>query len=383
MKNIIVLKRYLILIMGMLISLSAMTYAQSTITDVKGPGGYAITGFDREGARTVGGYLDTEFIATEGSDTTFRAHRFVLEASSQVSDKILVNSEVEFEYGGNSGSDGGGSNKGVIKIEQAWVDYQINDVITQRTGIIVIPFGRLNVLHDSDVRDATQRPLYAKYIVPSTWMDTGAGIHGETSIAEIDINYAGYVINGLSGDITDDNGIRNARPNYKTDNNGDKAIVGRIGVSPLLGLELGGSIYNGKYSDNAANGLLMVGGDAYYKVGRYEAIAEAAIVNIDDNGVAPQRMRGGYLELRAHVMQEFLRSAIPSLRSPVITLFGRVGYVDTDRANKHVTNRLMVGFNFRPTESVAYKFEYQVEDYDQVGNDSSIEAFYASVAVGF
>ncbi|RAP26624.1 hypothetical protein DID74_01765 [Candidatus Marinamargulisbacteria bacterium SCGC AG-333-B06] len=377
MKNVTVFRKYIIFLIGLLMSSAALSYAQSDITSPKGSGGYSITGFDREGARTVGGYFDTEFIAEENKNTTFRAHRFVLEASSQVSDKVLVSSEIEFEYGANTANDG------VIKIEQAWVDYQINELITQRTGIIVVPFGRVNVLHDSDVRDATQRPLYAKYIVPSTWMDTGAGIHGNASFGDIDINYQAYVINGLNEGIASANGVRNARPSYKTDNNGDKAIVGRVGVSPLLGLELGGSIYNGKYSNSGTDGLLMVGGDAFYKMGRYEAIAEAAIVNIDEKGSIPQRMRGGYLELRAHVLQEQLRDWIPSLRSPVITLFGRAGYVDTDRANEYVTNRLMVGFNFRPTETAAYKFEYQVEDYKNPGNSGSQDAFIASVAVGF
>ena len=381
MKNVTALKKYIILLIALFSTSSMISAQDNTITDPQGPGGYSITSFDRVGERTIGGYFDTEFIAVENEETTFRAHRFVLEASSQVSEKVLVNSEIEFEYGADTSNGSATSDQGVIKIEQAWVDYEINDSITQRTGIVVVPFGRLNVLHDSDVRDATQRPLYAKYIVPSTWMDTGAGVHGNLTIADLEVNYQAYAINGLNSGITADNGLRSARPNFKTDNNGDKALVGRLGVSPMLGLEFGGSVYNGKYSNDGTNGLLLVGGDAFYKLGQYEAVAEAAIARIDESASIPTRMMGGYVELRAHVLQEQLRDWMPSLRSPVITLFTRGGYVDTDRGGNDdsVKRRITAGFNFRPIESTAYKFEYQIED----ANDTNVGTFLASVAVGF
>ena len=377
MKSILAKDKFILFLISMLVT-GGITFSQeTTIMDPKGPGGYSITSFDRIGQRAVGGYMDTEFIAPENELSTFRAHRFILDVTSQVSDKVLVNSEIELEYGANVANDG------VIKIEQAWVDYEINESVSHRTGIIVVPFGRVNVLHDSDVRDATQRPLYAKYLIPTTWVDVGTGIHGNLSFADIEINYQGYFINGFNDDISAETGFKSARPSLKTDNNGDKAFIGRLGISPILGLEIGGSVYNGKFYDGGTDGVLLLGTDFFYKVGQYEAIAEAAIARLDKNDSIPERMLGGYLELRAHVLQKQLRNWIPSLTSPVITLFGRVGHVDTDRANEHITNRLMVGFNFRPIESTVYKFEYQVEDYDKPSDDSSSGTFLASVAVGF
>ena len=44
-----------------------------------------------------------------------------------------------------------------------------------------------------------------------------------------------------------------------------------------------------------------------------------------------------------------------------------------------VKRRITAGFNFRPIESTAYKFEYQIED----ANDTNVGTFLASVAVGF
>ena len=377
MKKVISKEKVVLFLISVFVTSTTVFAQETTILDPKGPGGYSITSFDRVGQRAVGGYMDTEFIAAENQASTFRAHRYILDVTSQVSDKVLVNSEIELEYGANVANDG------VIKIEQAWVDYEINETVSHRTGIIVVPFGRVNVLHDSDVRDATQRPLYAKYLIPTTWVEVGTGIHGNVSFSDIEINYQGYFINGFNENISAATGFKSARPSLKTDNNGDKAFVGRLGISPMLGLEIGGSVYNGKFSDGGTDGALLVGTDFFYKLGQYEAVAEAAIARIDKNGSIPERMLGGYLELRAHVLQKQLKSWIPSLRSPVITVFGRVGHVDTDRANKYITNRVMVGFNFRPIESTVYKFEYQIEEYDKPSDDSSVGTFLASVAVGF
>ena len=133
--------------------------------------------FDRVGERSIGGYFDTEYFNVIDSDyttskadkaSTFKAHRFILELSSQIHEDILVSSEIEFEYGGyvtNTDEDDN-TQLGQIKIEQAWVDYKLSDSFVNRAGIILVPFGRVNVLHDSDVRDATQRPIYSKYIIP-------------------------------------------------------------------------------------------------------------------------------------------------------------------------------------------------------------------------
>jgi len=278
---------------------------------------------DRVGQRTIGGYFDTEFVAAEKSDSTFKAHRVILEFSSRLHERLLFNSEIEFEYGGYVTNTDAASNvqKGEIKIEQAWFDYKISDALVQRTGIVVVPFGRVNVLHDSDVRDLTHRPLYAKKIVPTTWMDTGFGFHGVIDYGNTEINYQTYIINGLadtdgltSDDISASNGIRKSRPNFKADNNGDKAFVGRVGVSPKLGLEIGASLYSGKVDDGGHNALTMYGVDGFYKKGRYEVVGEFAQAKIKKTG-APDTMYGGYLELRSHVLQDWLKEKT-SFKSP-------------------------------------------------------------------
>ncbi len=367
--------------------MASTTFAQGySIDSAKSIGGRSITGFDRTSTRTIGGYFDTELVMEENKASTFKAHRMVLELASQLNDQFLFNTEIEFEYGGYVTNTDKADNKqaGEIKIEQAWFDYKISDALIQRTGIIVVPFGHVNVLHDSDVRDMTQRPLYAKYIVPTTWMDTGFGFHGVVELRNADLNYDIYVVNGLAdsgSDISNSKGLRNTRPNFKNDNNGDKAIVGRLGLSPRLGIDIGTSFYKGNVDDGGTNSVTLLGFDGVFKKGRYEVITEYAAASIEEGDI--DSMNGGYVEAHAHVLQNWLKNRLPGTKNPVITLFTRHGMVNLDVDNDYITYRHAIGFNFRPTETVAYKIEYQVENYEQPNKDTSAKAIYGSIAVGF
>ena len=371
---------FLAAVMSLLL-VSPVTAEENEITKVDGPGGYAITGLERGKHLQLGGYFDTEFIKEENA-STFRNHRLVLEAASQLNETLLFNTELEFEYGGN-----------IIKVEQAWVDYRFSDAFVQRTGIIIVPFGRVNVLHDSDVRDATNKSIYSSKIVPSTWMDTGAGFHGIVDIKDVQVNYNAYMVNGLRHDddtkIDNKNGIRKARDyddSLKKDNNKNKAIVGRVGVSPMLGLEIGTSYYSGKVDVEDTKKLQMVGLDGFYKKGKLELIGEWAqntLDKIDDS--TPEKMSGYYLEARYHIPANFLKSTFigKNLKRPVFTAFGRTSGVDTnaDVEDEYDITQYTIGLNFRPVEQVVYKVEYEINQ--EKKNETDNNKIVASVAFGF
>lgn len=367
---------------------ASLTSAENTIYDVKGPGGKNITAYDRTSDRSFGGYFDTEyFTSKDGAD--FRAHRLILQSSARLTDRIMFNAEIEYEYGAQLNG-GNNDNDGQIKIEQAWVDYKFSDALIQRTGIVVVPFGRLNVLHDSDVRDATNRPVYAKKVVPTTWMDTGIGAHGVLDFDETEVTYEAYMLNGLqdSSTVSVSGGIRGARPTLKSDNNRSKAFVSRLGISPFVGLELATSYYTGKLDSGESKAdISMLGFDAFYKAGAFELLGEYAQNDLSDvANTIPESMNGYYAEARYHVTGDWLKKSPfgTGFRNPVITLFARYGEVNIDATKAAPTNKgefkqTTVGFNFRPVETVAYKFEYEMNDESGTDNDK----FWASVAIGF
>mgnify|MGYP001611938360 CR=1 FL=1 len=115
---------------------------------------------------SLGGYFDTEYFIPFGKKPYFDQHRLVLQASALYNERIFFNTEIELEHGGIFGN-----NKGEIKIEQAFLDYKVSDWLTFRSGIILMPLGRLNIYHDSDIRQTTSRPLFNKVALKYTMVN--------------------------------------------------------------------------------------------------------------------------------------------------------------------------------------------------------------------
>jgi hypothetical protein len=355
-----------------------------------GPGGRNITSFDRRAQSRVGGYFDNEFVQPFDAKSTFLAHRLILQASSYLHDNLLFSSEVEYEYGAQLNAN---TDDGNLKIEQAWADYRIDDAFTLRGGIVTIPIGIVNVLHDSDVRETTTRPLLCNQVVPTTWMDTGFGFHGLLYPTDyMQFSYEAYVTNGLSNRISAADGFKRARPSMREDNNGNKAVSGRVALSPWLGLELAASGYRGAYDDTRS--LTMIGADGTWASGPFEVLTEWTRAETDggtwvDGGTLqniPTRMDGYYVEGRYRFFPEFLHGTFlgrdGGYPQASLALVTRVGAADTDSATPGATDRTewLVGINYRPIQTFVTKFEL-VRLADPVGG--SRDAFWSSIAVGF
>jgi hypothetical protein len=359
-------------------------------TSASGPGGRNITSFDRKAQSRIGGYLDNEFVQPFGGRSTFKAHRLILQTSSYLHDNLLFSSEIEYEYGAQIQANSGA---GELKIEQAWADYRIDDLLTLRGGIVLMPIGIINVLHDSDFRETTTRPLMTEQVIPSTWMDTGAGFHGLAYPSdEVQVTYEAYVTNGLSQRISAADGLKRARPSFKDDNNGNKALTGRVAVSLWLGLELAASGYFGRYDGERA--LTLLGGDMTWIRGPFELAGEYARIateggswlNGTEVAAVPTDMRVGTwrkVALLPRVASRHLsrawRRLSPGHDGPLV---GRCGGADTDLPTAGRTDRteLLVGLNYRPTQTFVAKREL-VRRADPVTGPQ--DAFWSSIAVGF
>ncbi|MCA9472541.1 MAG: hypothetical protein KC594_10795, partial [Nitrospira sp.] len=139
----------------------------------------------------LGGYMDFEYINRKGSSPNFDQHRLVPFIYGDVSDNVKFAAEIEFEHGGVGDE---------LKIEFAVIDYLVNEPFNLRAGIILLPVGKFNLLHDSPLRDLTDRPLVDQRIIPTTLHQPGAGIYGTfypTSLSQI--NYEIYVTSGFTG----------------------------------------------------------------------------------------------------------------------------------------------------------------------------------------
>ena len=339
----------------------------------------------------VGGYFDTELFLYDGAgkNDTFKAHRYIMSIGSQIHEKISAFAEIEYEYGAAINSLG---DQGELKIEQAYLDYSISDELVFRGGIILSPMSFVNRFHDSDLRDTTARPILTRYILPSTWMDSGFGFHGEVELNEDwELSYESYIMNGLASatgnEITSSKGIRSTRPNFKQDNNSTFASISRVNLSPGVDLDFGASYYTGAYDDLVQNNMSILGLEAQYRLGAAEIIAEYGSVDIEGHTIS--NMNGYYVEGRYHFFPDFLKGTFfaDGFDHPTFTAFARIGGVDLDADIDKVGeyNEYLFGLNYRPIESTVFKIEYQMNTDINSGSDSTKEynALITSVAVSF
>jgi hypothetical protein len=246
---------------------------------------------------TVGGYGDFQFRtpslserADGGGTSTFQSTRFILGVAAVLSQKqnITFNSEIEYELGTSE-----------IDVEQAFVSWRVRPEFDFRGGIIVPPLGRFNTYHDSNLNITTLRPLINQFIIPTAYRDAGLGVRGVLRLPrEMKLSYEADVVNGFqaanaNGQATPFSRLLGqssaAEPGliaFQATRN-SKAVVGRVGFSPILGLEFGLSSYAGTFTNHGdpSKSATIVFFDASYQRGPFVLNGEYGRSNIVGAGI--------------------------------------------------------------------------------------------------
>ena len=321
------------------------------------PGGaYDKPYVQRAGSGTsIGGYIDHELF-WNANEKTFDQHRFIPFFYSEVSERIHVLAELEFEHGGLV--KGKGESDGEIKLEFATLDVQFSEGVNYRAGIILSPLGLFNLIHDSPLNDLTNRPLVARQIVPTTLSEAGMGFFGTLYPSEEALlSYELYLVNGFNGKTAAS--IRSGRGSHKVDNNEEKSLVSRLHFSPFLGLDIGGSFHWGAYDDAGAHTLTIAALDGLYKRGPLDFIGEFASASVD--GAEADSRWGYYFQLGYH----FLPGAVKTFPNSIFTATLRYDAIDLGPSHER---RYTFGLNFRPEETTVFKLDYEGYDQDEDGN---------------
>ena len=355
----------------------------------------------------VGGYFDIQYrshrkgvlegYSGNGTTNGFDQQRFVPFIYADITEHVKFASELEIEHGIRGST---GNNE--VSLEFAHIDYLVNEPVNIRAGIVLIPIGKFNLLHDSPLNDLTDRPLVSRLVIPSTMSETGAGFYGtfypgRTSKLDYEIYVTtgpcGYNPNG-SPRVTEGNGTRNSRQRKCAsddglDINNGKAVSGRVAFSPMLGVEVAGSSYYGNQSPFSYNPLSITAVDWTLQKGPFEIIGEAAWAYARGNSRAipgsaqpvgtflqgvgtlnffagpPQRMHGFYIQGNYHFMPAFLTKLSPKRFGEGSTFTAVVRY---DLVNLNMDNRaesegqleqISFGLNYRPVEDAVFKISYQ------------------------
>jgi DtxR family Mn-dependent transcriptional regulator len=194
-----------------------------------------------ESPRTaLSGYMDFHFNKPEFSDAQLDFHRFVLLVTHSFTDKIRFVGELELEHALVEGLE----EKGELELEQAYVDFLLSRSFNVRAGMMLMPIGIINERHEPPVFYGVERPFNDTVIIPTTWFEVGAGVHGEIGRGW---RYRAFVAAPLdAAEFSADEGIREGRQKGSEANIGRPAVTGRIEYVALRGLTLGASGWSGK-----------------------------------------------------------------------------------------------------------------------------------------
>lgn len=226
----------------------------------------------------VGGYGEFYFEDRIDGDNTADMYRFITYIGYKFSDRIVMNTELEFEHGTTSGNYKGEG--GSVSVEFSYLDFLLSDGFNVRAGNLLVPMGFVNELHEPPFYRGNIRPSIERAIIPSTWRELGAGAHGQLTPA---LRYTAYVLNGLNGAKFDGNGVRGGRQK------GNRAIMNDLAVVGALNYEAAsfGATASGFYG-GADHDLILDAMDASISVKNWV-------------GEAHGYWRGNGLELRGLV----------------------------------------------------------------------------------
>jgi hypothetical protein len=199
---------------------------------------------------SIGGYGEGNYSAKVGdkgsSNDSADMARMVLYAGYKFTDRILFNSELEFEH---ASTGEGSESKGEVSVEFASLDFFIDKRANVRAGLVLMPMGLVNRIHEPLFYFGNHRPEVEQRIIPSTWREMGAGLFGAITP---ELTYTAYVVNGLDATGFTSDGITEGRgggSNAKAENFG---YVARVDYDPtaLPGVTVGGSAYVGNSGQN-------------------------------------------------------------------------------------------------------------------------------------
>jgi hypothetical protein len=325
---------------------------------------------------SIGGYGEAFYRnnLNDSADDFSDILRLVLYTGYRFSDKILFNSEVEFEH------------QRQIFVEFAYLDFLISDPVKLRIGNLLVPMGFTNELHEPVFFNSVERPEVERNIIPSTWNENGIGLYGDLAPG---LRYKVYGLGGLNSARAPaaSSWIRNMRTRGGTTGNGaDRSFAetfagvaalsyeygpGVVGVSAYRGRSGQGQtvsptdprVISGDVTMYEAHAGLAWRGAALRVLGVQGELDDAELVNAKHNlagtaGVG-SRVRGAYVEGSFDVLSLAAseQSLLPFVRYELLKFHDRVAAGAT-RDPRLDVDLVVAGVAYKPIPTVALKSDW-------------------------
>jgi len=206
---------------------------------------------------SVHGFMHFRYSEREDTDPTFDLHHANLFFGADIGDYAQAWVELEYEHAGEE-----------IELDQAEMRFFLGEV-TLAAGRFYAPFGIERRTWYSTERHTESRPDAFRYVVPGNWYETGVRLDTTREVGDWRLRAELGLTNGLDADADTD--VRASR--QTRDNNGSKALIGRLGLAPSGQLDLGLSGATMAYDGDDTIDFLGV--DAEYVRGPWLLRAEA------------------------------------------------------------------------------------------------------------
>jgi len=290
-------------------------------------------------------------------------------------EKYLFNSELEFEHA-VAASD----KEGEAEMEFAYVDRLFRPGANLRAGLVLMPVGLINELHEPTVFLGVDRPLTEELVIPTTWREVGVGVYGETR----NLAYRSYVTNSLdAARFSGEEGLAEGKGEGSQSRARDLAWSGRLDFTGVPGLLAGGSLFAGRTgqglrgADGRAIGARTTLGELHVDwrwrglqlrgLLARAAISDAAALDralgLAGGESIGSRLAGGYLEAGFNLFSLRPRgepSLVPYVRWERVDTQDEVpsGY-ERDPANDR--RLLTLGLAYKPIDALVVKADWRRE----------------------
>lgn len=331
-----------------------------------------------------------------GAVDQFDALRAILYFGYKFSDRLLFNSELEWEHGSTSQG-------GEASIEFAYLDYFLTPSFGLRAGLLLSPMGLVNELHEPPIFLGTTRPLTESVIIPTTWRANGAGVFGEAG----PLTYRAYLMTSLAGVRGGTSrasgfgagGLRGGRQKGANEMAEDFAGVARVDFTGVPGLMVGTSAYLGETAHDrtlpsgreVGGRTLIWEGHAQYRVGGLDLSALYALADLDDveelnalqgltgNRSIGERLTGGYVSAGYDVLRavDTDHQLVPYVRYERVNTQARVpdGFSADPSTDRRV---VLLGTMWKPIPNVSVKADWQLH-----GNEANTGVNQFNVNIGY
>ena len=335
----------------------------------------------------ISGYMDFHLNRPQHEDPVLDLHRFVLLVNHSFSDRLRFVGELEVEHGLVEGL----KESGELAVEQAYLDFKVNRAFNVRAGIMLTPVGIINERHEPPSYYGVERPFVDTVIIPSTWFDAGAGVHGSFGAGW---RYEAYLMAPLDATrISAEDGLAETSQKGFLSNARNIAQTARLEYGAVPGLTLGTSFWRGQTGFNFPREESRVGlieFDGRYHAGLFALRGEFAHVFVDGadalNDLA-QRTTGVNPNIASEMRGFYVEPSVRPLPKLKYDIGAFVRYENFDTQYRMPAGVLplkqfdraawVVGATFYPDPDVAVKIDYTV-----VRNQSSLFRSADSLNIG-